>query len=93
MPSYTYKNTVEDRKVQEILKGSQLLFVFHPTWSLPKDFCPICIRAVASQKANGLYVVHVNWNLIYLKTVGLGDIDNKEEFSPRAGTAQDLVLL
>jgi len=74
-------------------KGSQLLYrtiIFHFTQSFPKDFWPICIHAIANQKANGLSVVDVNRNCIYLKTVGLGSIDDKEDFSPKAGTAQEL---
>lgn len=67
--------------------------MLHSTQSFPKDLWPVCIHTVANQKANGLCGVHGNQNCIYLKTVGLGDIDDKEEFSPRACAVPELVLL
>lgn len=56
----------------------------HSIQSLPKGICPN-INAVINQKAKGL---SVNQNYIYLKTLVMGNIEDKEESSPRAGTAQ-----
>lgn len=57
------KKTPENWKVQEVPKGSQILYktiMSHSTQSLPKDICPTCIHAVPNQNADGLSVLDVN---------------------------------